>query len=200
LASDGNPNILEMLFTPPENIVVTSETWAAVLDIREAFLSRVAYDAYLGYAKAQWYDARKLAEQDVAVHRWKDRTRRKHLTHVFRVLDEGEQLFKTGELSVRVHDAQGLRALSERPIEELSELIAERLAALGEIPCPFPEQADWARIDRLLLEVRQRMLGREKRLEPASWNLAEVDYEAAGWPRPALAADLSASEQEGIAT
>ena len=199
LAAAGNPNILEMLFTPSENIVAASAVWAQVLEVRSAFLSRRVYDAFLSYARSQWHDAKRLMEGGEAVHRWKDRTRRKHLGHVFRVLDEGATLLKTGEMQVRVRDVEGLRALTQRPLEELTEMIKERHRALEAIPCPFEEEANWEVIDSLLVSVRVEMLERERRQGPQSWNLATIDYEGAGWPRPTVKDVGSAlSLDEGI--
>jgi predicted nucleotidyltransferase len=184
LAAVGNPNILEMLFTPQESIVVASETWAQIVGIRDSFLSRVAYDAYIGYAKAQWHEASRLAAGGEAVHRWKERTRLKHLRHVFRVLNEGEQLFLTGSLKVRVQDVVGLRALVERPMEELAKVIEERIKGLEAISCPFPDGADWQLIDKVVVSVREEMLKKERAVGEQHWNLAEVDYEGRGWARP----------------
>ena len=94
------------------------------------------------------------------MHRWKERTRLKHLRHVFRVLNEGEQLFLTGSLKVRVQDVVGLRALVERPMEELAKVIEERIKGLEAISCPFPDGADWQLIDKVVVSVREEMLRR----------------------------------------
>jgi predicted nucleotidyltransferase len=53
LASNCNPNIIELLFISPEDIIVQNKTWDIVLENRELFLSSRARFTYAGYAIAQ---------------------------------------------------------------------------------------------------------------------------------------------------
>lgn len=184
LAAAGNPNILEMLFMPEKNIVVASAVWAQVKEAKEVFRSRAWADAYIGYARTQTADAKRLAAGEAVGGRWKERTRRKHLGHVLRVLDEGEQLLRSGELSVKVQNKQGIQDQARRPIEEIVALLQERVEVLSAVPCAFPLEPNWAGIDNLLVKVREEVQEREIKLGPATWNLAEVDYASAGWPSP----------------
>jgi predicted nucleotidyltransferase len=115
LAAAGNPGALEMLWTPPAQIVVASEAWAEMVAVRQAFLSVRVHEAFLSYARSQWEDASRLAAGEEMGGRWKERTRLKHLVHTFRVLEEAEMLFRTGEMKVRVDDAERLRRLAARP-------------------------------------------------------------------------------------
>lgn len=53
LALDNNPNILEILFVNPENILFVNETGQKLLDLRYSFLSKSIKHKFLGYAFSQ---------------------------------------------------------------------------------------------------------------------------------------------------
>ena len=53
LASNCNPNIIELLFAPEEAIIKTSPTWDVLRERRHEFLSSKAYHTFTGYAIGQ---------------------------------------------------------------------------------------------------------------------------------------------------
>jgi uncharacterized protein len=53
LASQGNPNMIEMMFVPEKNIVHQHPLMTKFFDIRPAFLSQVLKHRFSGYAMAQ---------------------------------------------------------------------------------------------------------------------------------------------------
>ena len=53
LAADCNPNIIEVLWADPSDILVTSKAAERILDIRADFLSRKVVHRFRGYAMAQ---------------------------------------------------------------------------------------------------------------------------------------------------
>jgi hypothetical protein len=53
LALDNNPNILEILFVNPENILFINEVGRKLLDMRYAFISKNIKHRFLGYAFSQ---------------------------------------------------------------------------------------------------------------------------------------------------
>ncbi len=53
LASECNPNIVELLFVPKEACSVITEEWALILDKKELFLSKKARWTFSGYAVSQ---------------------------------------------------------------------------------------------------------------------------------------------------
>jgi len=53
LCADANPNIIELLFIPLENIVVTSDIWKKIILNRHLFLSKKAKYTFTGYAYSQ---------------------------------------------------------------------------------------------------------------------------------------------------
>jgi predicted nucleotidyltransferase len=53
LATDCNPNIIELLFAPEDCIEVIHPTWEKVLEKRDLFLTAKAYHTFTGYAHHQ---------------------------------------------------------------------------------------------------------------------------------------------------
>jgi uncharacterized protein len=53
LAEDGNPNIIELLFTEPENLLYCHPLYKRILDIKESFLSRQLKHRFAGYATSE---------------------------------------------------------------------------------------------------------------------------------------------------
>jgi len=53
LAADGNPNILEIVFSPPSLWVHHHECWEEIYNIRHQFLSMKIRHSYTGYAMSQ---------------------------------------------------------------------------------------------------------------------------------------------------
>jgi uncharacterized protein len=53
LAANGNPNIIELLFTEESDWVIATPWWRKLVDIRESFLSKVLKHRFSGYAIQQ---------------------------------------------------------------------------------------------------------------------------------------------------
>lgn len=58
LAASANPNIIELLFMPDDCVLVETELMFKLRDNRELFLSKIAYESHVGYARAQIKKAR----------------------------------------------------------------------------------------------------------------------------------------------
>src|SRR5690606_219489 len=53
LAASSNPNIIELLYTPEDCILLDSPAMQHIRSQRSLFITRQAYDSHLGYARAQ---------------------------------------------------------------------------------------------------------------------------------------------------
>jgi uncharacterized protein len=91
LALRANPNVLECLYTPL--VEHASPLARELLDMRDRFLSRLAYERFNGYVLSQF---RKL-EQDV---RNRGAIRWKHVMHMIRMLLSGVTLLREGTLII----------------------------------------------------------------------------------------------------
>lgn len=125
-----------------------------LLDLREAFLSQLAYSTYSGYVLSQF----KKLEGDLRQHgapRWK------HVMHLIRLLLSAHSLLSTGRLVLDVGQhrerlvAVRRGELSWEQVErwrlELHRRLDDAMAHT-----PLPAVPDVARVDAWLRSVRER--------------------------------------------
>jgi predicted nucleotidyltransferase len=157
LALKGNPNVLETLYSPL--VEHADETAQRMLSIRSAFLSRLIYQTFNGYALSQM---NKL-EQDLRI---KGKVKWKHAMHLVRLLLAGIEALRTGELPVLVtHDRDRLLAIRDGA-EPWESVNAWRLSLHAEFEQAFaasrlPDRPDYHAANSLLLEARRRMAAKE---------------------------------------
>lgn len=178
LALQGNPNIVETLFTPREHVLHVDALGERLLAARQGFLSRRVGERFAGYANAQLTRMRNhhksLAESPDDSERI---TRRnparaalearygydtKHAMHLVRLLRMGREVLQRGEVLVRRPDAAELLAIRhgewsfERVVAEAHELLAA-LEGAG-AGSPLPEAPDERAADALVVELHERAL------------------------------------------
>jgi hypothetical protein len=153
LALRANPNVLECLYTP---LVETVPPMAQErLDCRQIFLSKFVYQTYNGYVLSQF----KKLEQDL---RARGAIRWKHAMHLIRLLLSGITILREGFVPVRVEEYRD-RLLEIRSGRSSWEAVdAWRLALHREFEAAYcethlPEQPDYARANRFLIEARRSM-------------------------------------------
>ncbi|WP_433396359.1 nucleotidyltransferase domain-containing protein [Streptomyces sp. CA-146814] len=151
LALRANPNVLECLHSPLVEYV--DATGRELLELRGAFLSRLAHATFVRYALGQ----RKKLEADVRQYgepRWK------HAMHLLRLLASSRELLRTGELHIDVGAARDeLLAVKrgevawpevERRMNRLAEENDEAATA-----SPLPPEPDRAAVEDFLVRVRR---------------------------------------------
>jgi predicted nucleotidyltransferase len=151
LALGANPTVTELLWLPGYEI--GTPLGKELVGIRTAFLSapRVR-DAYLGYAGQQFTRL---------LHKGADPRTPKHARHLLRLLHQGDHLYRTGELVVRLADPQRYHdfgnAVAEDPEVARAALdeARERFAGTRTV---LPEQPDEAAVERWLQQVRTEYL------------------------------------------
>ncbi|MDO0916049.1 nucleotidyltransferase domain-containing protein [Streptomyces sp. DT2A-34] len=161
LALRANPNILECLHSPL--VEYADDIGRELLALREAFLSRHAFETFTRYALGQ----RKKLEADVRAHgapRWK------HAMHLTRLLISARDLLRTGHLTIDVGDRrEPLLAVKrgEVPWPEVESWMT-RLASEAEAAShrsPLPTEPDHRRVEDFLIRVR-----RTSALQPAPYD------------------------------
>lgn len=146
LALKANPNILEVLHSP--HVQTCTPIAAELLEIRHAFLSRLAAQTYGGYVASQWKRA------ETAEIRWK------RVMHLLRLLLAGTRLLQTGELVLDVGE-QRERLLAIRRGEWTWEEVQHWHAELqtdfewAAQHSPLPEQPDVKAVEDWLLRARR---------------------------------------------
>ncbi|MYX31838.1 nucleotidyltransferase [Streptomyces sp. SID8381] len=157
LALRANPNILECLHSPL--VEHADATGRELLALREAFLSRRAYESFTGYALGQ----RRKLDADL---RTRGAPRWKHAMHLLRLLISARDLLRTGRLTVDVGaEREGLLAVKrgEVPWPRVEARMA-RLAAEAETAAdrtPLPAEPDHRRVADFLHRVRHASALRE---------------------------------------
>lgn len=154
LALQGNPTVLEVLWSPLVETVTADGQ--ELLAHRRAFLSRRVAETYGSYARDQL--ARVAARRERT-----GETNHKQAMHMIRLLFAGAHVLRTGEVLVDVrHLRDRLLAVraGELPWDAVTGWAAELQAELAEAATTtaLPERPDRAAVDRLLTAVRERNL------------------------------------------
>jgi hypothetical protein len=162
LALKANPNVLETLYTP----LVEHATPLAdqMRSMRAAFLSKIVYQTFNGYAISQF---RKI-EQD---QRTKQAVKWKHAMHMIRLLHAGIAALRTGELPVAVDPTIREELLAIRSGLMPWEVIDLRRQALHAAfdrafeRTSLPDRPDYDRVNDLLVLARRAMVDADERGE-----------------------------------
>lgn len=155
LALKANPNVLETLYTP---LVEHATPLAEELrGMRGAFLSKLVYQTFNGYAISQF---RKI-EQDL---RTKQVVKWKHAMHLIRLLHAGIATLRTGELPVAVDPSDREELLAIRSGLMPWEKIDVRRHALHAAfdrefeRTSLPDRPDYDRANDFLVRARRAMV------------------------------------------
>jgi uncharacterized protein len=93
LCLDGNPNMLDSLFTPNSCITYTTKIGQEVRANRRLFVSNRVWTTFCGYSKAQYAKGSKLPDDKCF----------KYWYHLIRLLNEVEQLITSGEMDLQLN-------------------------------------------------------------------------------------------------
>lgn len=157
LALSGNPTVSELMWLSDDLYEVRTELGDDLIAIRRSFLSaKRVRDAYLGYATQQF---RKLeARGDGSFSADTRKRTAKHARHLWRLCYQGMQLYRGGDLEIRVEDPAAFLAFGEQvaagDIGRARDLMAVYEREFDEIRSPLPDRPDEATVERWLLAVR----------------------------------------------
>ena len=184
LAAACNPTVIEVLFTDPADHVTVSPEGARLLERRRDFLSRLAGDSFGRYGLAQLHRIRTHrrwlltppARKPEHPREWQQyqewlRARNpkraalereygydtKHAMHLVRLLRMATEILATGEVHVRRHDADELRAIREGALSyeallEQAEALGARIQELVETTA-LPARPDETRLNAFCAEL-----------------------------------------------
>ncbi|MCE5200772.1 MAG: nucleotidyltransferase domain-containing protein [Armatimonadota bacterium] len=151
LALKANPNILECLHTPIVEMVTPLAQ--ELLDMREAFLSKLVYQTYNGYVISQF----KKLEQDL---RTRGEIRWKHAMHLIRLLLSGITALRERYVPVSVEEHRDRLLAIRRGEVPWEEIDAWRLELHKEFDAAYektslPERPDYAGANEFLIKARK---------------------------------------------
>lgn len=159
----SNPNVVGLLWLRPEEYIVRTPLFDRLIAERDVFSSRIAYDAFAGYASAQIKKMETQAFQGYMGAKRKALVERigydaKSAAHGIRLLRMGVEFLGTGRLRVfRQDDAEEIRSIKrgEWSLERVKEEAERGFARAREARdrSPLPEQPDFARAEQLLLDI-----------------------------------------------
>lgn len=157
LALAGNPTIMELLWLPPDLYEVRTNLGYELIGIRMAFLSaKRTRDAYLGYATSQVERLERRGDGSFSADTRK-RTA-KHARHLYRLCQQGYQLYTTGTLTVRLRNPQAFIDFGDRvaaaDVGAARDLIAGFERAFDQADTVLPDQPDKRVVEDWLLRVR----------------------------------------------
>jgi hypothetical protein len=116
LLEKGNPNVLSMLWLPDNLYIDVKPAGRLLIDNRDAFVARHVYRSFTGYAVSQLrkmeggvYKGYMGAKRLSLVERFGYDT--KNASHLIRLLRQGIEFLRDGELYVERHDAPELVAI-----------------------------------------------------------------------------------------
>jgi predicted nucleotidyltransferase len=151
LALKSNPNVLECLYTPL--IEKSSPVGEQLLQMKDAFLSRLVYQTYNGYVMSQF----KKMQADL---RNQGQVKPKHVMHLIRLLMAGIHILRHGFVPVRVESHRDQLLAIRRGEISLDETEAWRLSLHKEFDqaleeTSLPERPDYERVNEFLISARR---------------------------------------------
>lgn len=164
LLSQGNPNVLMMLWLRENYYLHISDAGGLLIENRDAFVGRHVYRAFTGYAHAQLH---KMTHNAFQGHMGDKRRKlveqfgydTKNAAHLIRLLRMGIEFLTDGELYVLRSDASQLLEIKrgewslERVVTEADRLFASSEQAY--INSRLPNDVDPERINKLCKYVVQ---------------------------------------------
>lgn len=152
LALKCNPTILEVLFL--DGYTVTSKFGRMLVDHRHLFLSNIVRHSYGGYAISQ---VRKLNARGGTFGSGRTNRYSKHARHCFRLLYQGAELLRTGNLTVRVTPEmrKELFAIGELPVDQLVDRFEAEFKKFDAIQSVLPDKPDVEGASKILLKIRK---------------------------------------------
>lgn len=154
LALKANPNILECLHTPL--VLYADDVARELLGMRSVFLSKLVYQTYNGYVMSQF----KKLEQDL---RARGEIKWKHAMHLIRLLLQGVDILRRGDLQVSADEHRAMLLDIKRGAVEWDEVNKWRLSLHEDFAAAFentslPERPDYEKANEFLVRARRSML------------------------------------------
>jgi predicted nucleotidyltransferase len=162
LLSQGNPNILSLLWVHPKHYISITESGKHLITNREIFVGRHVYKSFTGYAYSQLHRMEHFVFEGYMGSKRKGIVEKfgydtKNAAHLIRLLRMGIEFLTDGELNVEREDASQLLDI-KRGSWTLEQVKSEsdRLFKLSEeayIRSPLPKQPDYDKIGKLCVEL-----------------------------------------------
>lgn len=164
----GNPNILSILWLEPKHYIKITELGQMLIDNRNLFVGKHAYNSFVGYARGQFHRMEHSACKGYMGKKRKELVERfgydtKNAAHLLRLLKMGIEFLTEGRLYPERPDAELYKDIKKGKwsLEQVKES-AERLFQLAEeayVRSILPAQSDWEGIERLTIQIAKKHVG-----------------------------------------
>jgi len=166
LALDGNPNVIEWLFTKPEFFVYINEIGQELINIRHQFLSKQFFKKVSGFAKGQKHEMENDGKNNRgqgSLKRIADRQKYgydvRSASHLIRIDYEGIEVMETGNLNTWRSDKERKllvdiktgKLTKSQVLEIHDELDAKLYQAY--LKTELPETPDYHKNNKFLIEL-----------------------------------------------
>lgn len=159
LAFACNPTVIELLWLPANMYNIKTNDGAALVNHRKAYLTKAGVrNAYLGYTHSQVERVRREFANEAR--------RYKATRHTLRLIESGTNLWRTGELKVKVQSSVELNAranyiVANQDWDMLDKILRQMRDVMDNEPTPIQESNDHARkyMDTWLRTTRIKNLG-----------------------------------------
>lgn len=168
LALNGNPNVIEWLFTDPKLFIVITKFGQELVNIRHQFLSKQFFKKVSGFAKGQRHEM----ENDGKNSRGKGSPKRisdrqkygfdvRSASHLIRIDYEGIEVMETGNLSTCRSDEEcklivdiKTGKLTKQEVLEIHDELDSKLYQ-AYLKSELPESPDYYKINKFLIELTE---------------------------------------------
>jgi predicted nucleotidyltransferase len=154
LALKANPNVLECLYSPI--VELATPIAQELLDQREMFMSRLAYQTFNGYVMSQF----KKMQADIRNH---GQVKWKHVMHLIRLLISGIGVLRDGLVPVQVGEHRDQLLAIKRGEVSWDEVEKWRLSLHSEFDAVYqtsslPDRPDYQKANDFLVASRRAAL------------------------------------------
>ena len=154
LALKANPNVLEVLYSPM--VEHATPLGRELLDMRQAFLSKLVYQTYNGYVMSQFSKLERSVRSRGEI-KWK------HAMHLIRLLLSGITVLREGLVPVRVEEHRDKLLAVRDGRTPWEDVDAWRLALHKQFDAAFattalPDRPDYEAANAFLVRARRSMV------------------------------------------
>jgi len=159
----ANPNVVGLLWLKPDLYIHRHPAFIRLIEQRDIFSSKVAFDAFAGYATAQLKKMQSQAFQGYMGAKRKALVEKvgydaKNAAHAIRLLRMGTEFLETGALRVfREEDAEEIRAIKrgEWTLEQVQSEAGRGFEKAREAKerSRLPERPDFGAAEQALLDI-----------------------------------------------
>lgn len=162
-----NPNILGMLWLRPEDYEVRTPAFDLLIENRDAFSSKHAFNSFSGYAHSQFKKLQQGMYLGYMGAKRKELVDKfgydpKAASHLIRLLRMGDEFLRTGVLNVWREDREELLAIKQGKwsFDKVSDVAFEGFERAKEAvnTSPLPDEPDYKRVEHLLVQLSFRSL------------------------------------------